>query len=85
MHSTHKLTINLSDELLAEVDDFKQSAHKPSRAAAIAELIKYALTLPPYFKEFNWKKSEKAADEDIKSGHLKSFDSVDDFLADLKE
>ncbi len=68
MPGTHKLTINLSDDLLDEIDKFKENTHKPSRAVAVAELIKYALTLPPYFKKFNWKQAEKEANEDIKAG-----------------
>ena len=53
-------------------------------AAAIFELVKYALTLPAYFRNFGWKKAEQEADDDIKQGRVKSFSSVDEFLADLK-
>ncbi len=85
MPGTHKLTINLSDDLLDEIDKFKENTHKPSRAVAVAELIKYALTLPPYFRQFNWKQAEKEADEDIRTDCINSFDSIEDFLIDLKK
>jgi hypothetical protein len=42
------------------------------------------LTLPPYFKDFDWEKAEKEADAEIKAGKVKSFCSIDDFLVDLK-
>ena len=83
MPGTHKGAINLSDDLLDEIDKFKENTHKPSRA--VAELIKYALTLPPYFKKFNWKQAEKEAGEDIRTGRINSFDSIEDFLIDLKK
>jgi hypothetical protein len=46
--------------------------------------FKYALSFPPYFKNYDWDKAEKEADNDIKKGRVKSFSSVDEFLADLK-
>jgi hypothetical protein len=42
------------------------------------------LTLPPYFKDFDWKKAEAEADKEIAAGKTKSFKSAEDFLSDLK-
>jgi len=81
----HELTINLSDEIIKEIERYKKVTHKKSTDDAVAELIRYALTLPPYFKDFDWKEAETEADEDIAAGKIKSFNSVEDFIADLKK
>mgnify|MGYP001567477667 FL=1 len=83
--ATQELTITLSDKVLDEVKKYKKLLHKKSTGDAVAELIKYALTLPPYFKNFDWKKTEAEADEEIASGKTKSFISAEDFLSDLKK
>ena len=84
MH-TQKLTINLSNDLVQEKEHYKKVADEPSRAQAIIDLLKHALTLPPYFKGYDWKKAEAAADKDIAKGRVKSFKSVKELLADLKK
>ncbi|HAG50573.1 MAG TPA: hypothetical protein DHU69_04890 [Deltaproteobacteria bacterium] len=84
MH-TQKLTINLSNDLVQEIEHYKKVADEPSRAQAIIDLLKHALTLPPYFKGYDWKKAEAAADKDIAKGRVKSFKSVKELLADLKK
>jgi len=84
MKAAHKITLEISDELFEEITDFKRKAHIPDAKKAIFELLKYALTLPPYFKNFDWEKAEKEVDAEIKAGKVKRFPSVDDFLADLK-
>lgn len=83
--ATQELTITLSDKVLDEVKKYKKLLHKKSTGDAVAELIKYALTLPPYFKNFDWKKAETEADEEIAAGKIKSFNSVEDFITDLKK
>jgi hypothetical protein len=35
-------------------------------------LIRHALTLPPYFREFSWERAELEADEEIASGKINS-------------
>jgi predicted CopG family antitoxin len=83
--ATHELTINLSDEIFEEIKRYKKVRHKKSTDDAVAELIKYALTLPPYFKDFDWGKAEAEADKEISTGKIKSFNSVEDFITDLKK
>jgi hypothetical protein len=83
--ATHELTINLSDEILEEIERYKKVRHKKSTDDAVAELIKYALALPPYFKDFDWEKAEAEADKEIAAGKIKSFNSVEDFIIDLKK
>jgi predicted CopG family antitoxin len=82
---TKELTITLSDDIFKEVEKYKKSAQKKSTEDAVAELIRYALILPPYFRDFNWTKAEAEADKEIASGKTKSFDTVEDFIADLKK
>jgi hypothetical protein len=36
-----------------------------------------------YFWTRTWQEGERAADEDIKAGHVKAFDSVDELIEDL--
>jgi len=80
----HKITLEIPDEVFKEIADFRRRAHIGDDKTAVFELIKYALTLPPYFARFDWKKAEEEADADIAAGNVKSFSSVDEFFADLK-
>jgi hypothetical protein len=36
-----------------------------------------------YFWTEKWQENERNADEDIKSGHIKTFDSAEDLFKDL--
>lgn len=83
--ASHELTITLSDSTFEEIKKYKKLLHKKSTAETLTELIKYALTLPPYFKNFDWKKAEAEADKEIKAGKTRSFKSAEDFLSDLKK
>ncbi|MGD0283402.1 MAG: hypothetical protein ABSB95_13685 [Dissulfurispiraceae bacterium] len=84
MKAAHKITLDIPDEVFKEIADFRKRAHIGDDKTAVFELVKYALTLPPYFARFDWKKAEEEADADIAAGNVKSFSSVDEFLADLK-
>jgi len=81
----HELTIRLSDDTIEEIERYKNTMHKERIEDVVAELIKYALTFPPYFKGFDWEKAEAEADKEIASGKTKSFDSVEDLISDLKK
>ncbi len=83
--ATRELTITLSDEVMDEIERYKKIKHKKNTEDAVAELIKHALTLPTYFRDFDWEKAESEADKEIAAGKTKSFDSAEDFLADLKK
>lgn len=84
MTTNHKITLEIPEEIYARIADFKKKSRIRDVNSAIIELIKYALTLPPYFKDFDWKKAEEEADRDVLSGKLKSFSNVEDFLTELK-
>ena len=84
MKAGHKIILEVPDDVFDAIVAFKRQAHIGDDKTAVFELIKYALTLPPYFARFDWRKAEEEADADIAAGNVKSFSSVDDFLADLK-
>jgi len=75
MATTHKITIDISEELFNEISEFKKSANIADDETAIYRLLKNALFLPEYFKHFAWETAEKEADEDIISGKKKDFSS----------
>lgn len=79
-----KITLEISDELFKKIEDFKGIIHTTDDNAAVNELLKYALSLPPYFLAFDWEQAEREADADISEGKVKEFSSVDEFFADLK-
>lgn len=83
MATTHKITIDIPDELFNEISEFKKNANIADDKIAIYRLLKNALSLPEYFMRFDWETAEKEADEDIKSGKTKDFSSVEELLADL--
>jgi len=78
-----KLTITISDEVLAKINQYKKDANKSDLDEAVNELISYALKLPKYYRDFNWEKAEQVADSEIAYGQTESFDTVEDFLSDL--
>jgi len=51
---------------------------------AIFELVKYALTLPTKFRNFDWKNAEKEADDDIKLGRQGQRNCLNLFRANSK-
>lgn len=83
MPESRKLCITLPDKLFAEVERFRKSVKARSRSAAVVELIKYAISLPPYFKDFDWEKMEEEADMAIKKGEVKTFDSLEKLIKHL--
>ncbi len=83
--TTNEVKINLSEDIIKEIERYKILSHKKSTEEAVTELIKYALKLPQYFKDFDWGKAEAEADEEIATEKTKLFDSVDEFISDLKE
>ncbi len=42
-----ELTIKIPDDIFDEIERYRKSANKPNTEEAVAELIKYALSLPP--------------------------------------
>lgn len=86
-HATKRI-FTTEDGLLEYLDIFVQNH----------DIDEYELDIPPeimkivavklvpdqaYFWTDEWQKGELEAEEDIKNGHLKTYDNVDDFIADL--
>lgn len=84
MRAGHKITVEIPDELYEEISSYKEEAQILDEGIAVVRLLRYALTLPPYFRAFDWDKAEKEADAEIETERSKNFSSVDEFLADLK-
>lgn len=84
MKTNRKITLDLPEELYEEVEQFKKNSNIADTKAAVFELLRYALTLPPYFRNFDWAKAEAEADADIVAGRVKCFSSVEEAMADLK-
>jgi len=81
---SRKIVLEIPDEIIEGIDAFKDSTNLPDEETAIFRLLKYALSMPPYFKNFDWEIAEKEADEDILEGRIKAFSSVNELLTDLK-
>ena len=82
---TRELTITLPNNIIKEINRYKKLSHRKTTEGVVKELLKYALTLPPYFKDFDWKKAEVRADKEISTGAIKSFVTLEAFLSDLKK
>ena len=83
--NNYKLTIDITNDMLEEIKRYKDITHKQNIEDAVNELINYALKLPLYFREYNWKDAENEADKEITSDKTKSFDTVEDFISDLEK
>ncbi|MBI9039230.1 MAG: hypothetical protein JEY97_13935 [Bacteroidales bacterium] len=83
--NNYKLTVDLSNDLMEEIERYKKNTHKQNTEDAVKELIIYALNLPIYFRNYDWKKAEDVADNEINSDKTKSFDNVEDFISDLEK
>ncbi|MDM8549914.1 hypothetical protein QUF72_07550 [Desulfobacterales bacterium HSG2] len=79
------LKISLSDDMVEEIEKHKKLRRKQNIEEAVIDLIDYALKLPRYFIKFDWEKAEDEADREIASGKTESFDTVEDFITDLKK
>jgi len=78
--SNHELKISLSKKTLEEIERYKESTHKKSTENAVTELIEYALTLPQYFKSFDWEKAEAEADKEIAARKTKAANTPSSLL-----
>ena len=85
MDKRHSITVELTEDLFEQLQEYKKTTDLPDDESVVIELLRYALCLPPYFKEFNWSKAEMEADEDIRQGRTKRFSSVEDLINDLYE
>lgn len=82
--ATCVLKISLSDDMIEEIEKYRKIRNKQSIEETVVDLIDYALKLPRYFMKFDWEKAEDEADHEISSGKTESFDTLEEFIADLK-
>ncbi|MBF0377878.1 MAG: hypothetical protein HQK72_10395 [Desulfamplus sp.] len=80
--ATCVLQIKLPNNILEKIEKLR---NKKSVEDTIIDLINYALKMPQYFMEFDWNESEYEADKEISAGLTKSFNNVEDFIAELKQ
>lgn len=83
MEATHKITLDIPDEIFTEISEFKKRANITDDQTAVFELLRYALSFPEYFRNYDWERAEKEADEEIASGRVKTFSSADELLSEL--
>ena len=83
MTEKHKITLEVPDNIYAGILAFSKNNNIKDSGEAVMELVKHALNLPPYFKDFDWEKAEKEADDEINSGNIVEFSNTDDFLNEL--
>ncbi len=83
MTEKHKITLDIPDKIYAGILAFSKNNRINDSGEAVMELIKHALNLPPYFKDFDWDIAEEEADAEIRSGDVMEFSNVDDFLDEL--
>lgn len=78
-----KITLEIPDDIFAEIIEFKKKENITDTNSAISKLIKSAISMPEYFRKFDWEMAEKDADEDVLSGRTKEFATVDELIAEL--
>ncbi len=61
-----QVTIRVPRDKAKDIERLKKRTLRKTTEAAVTDLLKYALTLPPYFKDFDWERAE--ADEEITAG-----------------
>jgi|LSQX01.2.fsa_nt_gb RNA polymerase-interacting CarD/CdnL/TRCF family regulator len=83
MTEKHKMTLEIPDNIYAGILAFSRNNNIKDSGEAVMELVKHALNLPPYFKNFDWERAEQEADDEISSGTLMEFSDVDSFLNEL--
>lgn len=79
-----RLTLNLPEDLLEEVDSYKAKTNKKSTSEAVADLLRSALTLPDHFRNFDWKKAEKEVDELRDAGKVSTAQTAEELVEKLE-
>ena len=82
--SAYLLSFFVPDDIFQSIANFKKRMPIDNDSVAVSELLKYALSLPPYFASFDWRIAEEEADAGVEFGNVKSFASTNGFLADLR-
>jgi len=82
-HGQITLPASVRERLGIEEGDLVEIDVEDERAVLIPK--KLVDKSQAYFWTKKWQEGERAADEDIKTGHVKTFDSVDELIKDLDQ
>ena len=80
-HGQITIPVSVRERLGIEEGDLVEIDVEDERAVLIPK--KLVDKSQAYFWTKKWQEGERAADEDIKAGHVKTFDSVDELIEDL--
>lgn len=82
-HGQITLPASVRERLGIEEGDLVEIDVEDERAVLIPK--KLVDKSQAYFWTRKWQEDERAADEDIKAGHVKTFDSVEELIKDLDQ
>jgi AbrB family looped-hinge helix DNA binding protein len=82
-HGQITLPASVREQLGIEEGDIVEIKVEEERAVLMPK--KLVDKSQAYFWTRKWQEGERAADEDIKAGRVKTFDSVDDLIKDLDQ
>ena len=82
-HGQITLPASVRERLRIEEGDLVEIDVEDERAVLIPK--KLVDKSQSYFWTRKWQEGERAADEDIRAGHVKTFDSVDELIKDLDQ
>jgi AbrB family looped-hinge helix DNA binding protein len=82
-HGQITLPASVREQLGIEEGDIVEIKVEEERAVLVPK--KLVDKSQAYFWTRKWQEGERAADEDIKAGRVKTFDSVDDLIKDLDQ
>jgi len=80
-HGQITIPVSVRERLGIEEGDLVEIDVEDERAVLIPK--KLVDKSQAYFWTKKWQEGERAADEDIKAGHVKTFESVDELIEDL--
>ena len=80
-HGQITIPVSVRERLGIEEGDLVEIDVEDERAVLIPK--KLVDKSQAYFWTKKWQEGERAADEDIKAGHVKTFESVDELMKDL--
>jgi AbrB family looped-hinge helix DNA binding protein len=82
-HGQITIPVSVRERLGIEEGDLVEIDVEDERAVLIPK--KLVDKSQAYFWTKKWQEGERAADEDIKAGHVRTFDSVDELMKDLDQ
>lgn len=78
----------MTQEALIEQIGLRLHALPPAKLIVVLDFVTYLIERDPdqaWFWTPEWQAGERQADEDLKTGNFDDFDTMDDFIASLKQ